>query len=54
MVHCDELIPQRDVRRVKIGQSTDDVANPHILPAISLLVDDKQPRVMSADARANS
>ena len=52
MVHCDELIPQRNVRRFKVGQSVDDVANPHVLPAVSLLIDDKQAGVMSADAQA--
>lgn len=52
MVHCDELIPQRDIRRFEVGQSVDDVVNPHVLPAISFLVDDKQSEVLSADAHA--
>ena len=52
MVHRDELVLQRNIRGFKVGQCGDDVVNPHVLPAVSLLVDDEQSGVMSADAQA--
>ena len=52
MVHCDKPIPQRNIRRFNVGQGVDDLVNPHVLPAISLFVDDKESEVMPTDTQS--
>lgn len=51
MVHCNKLVPQRNVCHFQVSESVHDIVNRHILRAISLLVDDKESEVMSADAQ---